>query len=624
MTCDRCDRKRESYHDHMTAPASEVSRKVSSAKTTTSTTHHSPTSLSPRVNRDIVDDDVHRKMDSEKKDITNEDIFKCLMKMRQDVSEDIINAKEETNRVINEKLGMVDENMTAMKTEIATIAKIVGDNEVNQDERMNRMEVRMKLFEKEVEKSKDLRNNAQALKEAVNSLQDQPLRKHKPRNQPPISKSPTATEENDKSPVETPEDLMTTSGSFKSSWAKQLSNELAKDATGKDKATVRKDNVKDNTNEEHPKDLEHGRMLSENVAGEKDSCNKVAGWLENQTRQKHLGHVPEPVKHKNKVKGMKALKRWFGDETEESEDTDDSDDSEWGKVDRIRKNKLKCKAAAKRKELRRRQTFTKAQHILGLGPVKCEDIEKHMTGPKEFEAAKVTAIKHFLGEYLSFDRQELKDLTILETFISAKKDDIIYVAFQNIEDIREIYLRIAESGDPDIRTRDYIPPQVYDRYMAISKHCKDVRSENPSIKTQIRFGDTDLEVLTKVRGAEEPFKITALEKLMDVTLLPEYDHSRKWLPRIERPPRRKVLYTRQVQQSNTWAVSRTQQEFSRTKHPISRQSSTEDRGKRIRSDNAAETDREEDDSSDSKQSDKEHSDTEQMEEAAEDDDDESI
>ena len=135
--------------------------------------------------------------------------------------------------------------------------------------------------------------------------------------------------------------------------------------------------------------------------------------------------------------------------------------------------------------------------------------------------------------FLAFEESELEQMEINETFISAKKDKIIYVAFADTDDIREIYIRIAECGNPDIRTRDYIPPQIYDRYMCISRKCAEIRSENPKIKTQIRFGESELEVLTKVRGSAEPFKPTPLEKLMNTKLLPEYDHSRKWKVRVE-------------------------------------------------------------------------------------------
>ena len=82
-----------------------------------------------------------------------------------------------------------------------------------------------------------------------------------------------------------------------------------------------------------------------------------------------------------------------------------------------------------------------------------------MDNNRDYENAKMTAVHHFLKDYLAYDNDELEQLKIKETTFTASKDKIMYVTFEELEDIREIYLRIAESQDTNIKTRDFIPPQ---------------------------------------------------------------------------------------------------------------------------------------------------------------------
>ena len=150
--------------------------------------------------------------------------------------------------------------------------------------------------------------------------------------------------------------------------------------------------------------------------------------------------------------------------------------------------------------------------------------------------------------------------------VSAKGDGTLYIAFNRLEDIKEIHQRIAECGNPDLSTRNFIPPGFYERYMALSKRCKQVRLDDRDIKTQIRFGENDVEVLNKTRGAEEPYRNVDLTEFMDGEELPAFDHSKKWAVRPDRPPRRKIIYDRVV---DPLAIPRN------AKHALSRENSTD-------------------------------------------------
>ena len=114
--------------------------------------------------------------------------------------------------------------------------------------------------------------------------------------------------------------------------------------------------------------------------------------------------------------------------------------------------------------------------------------------------------------------------------------------FDNIEDIREINHRIAECKNKNIYTRNYIPPQYYERYMHINTKCNEMRSSNPTLKTKMRFGPKGIEVLTKTKGSPEPYRIIPLNSIDKTENIPKYDHSRTWKTRTDKPPRRTPNY----------------------------------------------------------------------------------
>ena len=133
--------------------------------------------------------------------------------------------------------------------------------------------------------------------------------------------------------------------------------------------------------------------------------------------------------------------------------------------------------------------------------------------------------------------------------VSAKGDDTIYITLKNLEHIKEIHIWRAKCRNPDLGTRNYIPPGFYDQIMAASKKCADLRYKDPEIKTEMQFNEHDIEVLTKSKGTGEPYRSIDLKSFMGVTPLPLFDHSRKWISKPDWPPRRKILYDRDTEES---------------------------------------------------------------------------
>ena len=99
---------------------------------------------------------------------------------------------------------------------------------------------------------------------------------------------------------------------------------------------------------------------------------------------------------------------------------------------------------------------------------------------------------------------------------------------------------MAEIKNDEIMIRNYIPPQFWDRYRYLSQYCSDLRREDPNLKTRIQFNDKDLEVLTKLRRSDEPFKILELKVIESRGAIPKFDHSITWKRRSDRPPRNPV------------------------------------------------------------------------------------
>ena len=67
------------------------------------------------------------------------------------------------------------------------------------------------------------------------------------------------------------------------------------------------------------------------------------------------------------------------------------------------------------------------------------------------------------------------------------------------------------------------------------------RADNINLKTQIRFGDRDLIVLTKEKWSDDPYKIVDLETFMAGNNLPQFDMTLRWRAQEDRSPRRRVM-----------------------------------------------------------------------------------
>ena len=179
--------------------------------------------------------------------------------------------------------------------------------------------------------------------------------------------------------------------------------------------------------------------------------------------------------------------------------------------------------------------------MIGIGPISRRYIEECENDTNDYKEAKVRAVKEFLEKQLKYDERELKEIKIEDTKVSASKDEIVYVVLKDIEDIKNIHRRKAECQNDNVSLRNFIPPpQFHARYLAINKVSAERRAEDDALKTQLRFGKADIEILIKFKGSNTPFKKVEINYFCDGTTIPEFDHTIKWKHREDRRPRRSI------------------------------------------------------------------------------------
>ena len=81
-----------------------------------------------------------------------------------------------------------------------------------------------------------------------------------------------------------------------------------------------------------------------------------------------------------------------------------------------------------------------------------------------------------------------------------ENSDTIYIHCKTEKAVQYIHRKKAKVDNTEIKTKPFIPPQLYGRYEDLSKHTYEARKENELLKTQIRLGEDDLILLVKHKG----------------------------------------------------------------------------------------------------------------------------
>ena len=109
-----------------------------------------------------------------------------------------------------------------------------------------------------------------------------------------------------------------------------------------------------------------------------------------------------------------------------------------------------------RKEKKERKlqddTALKASLTVGVGPITKETLKYFEETNNDEDKAREAAVREFLNFYLKYSDEELEELEIMATQQS-QKDDVVYIAFSNVTDVRNIYGRAAICKNKEVITR---------------------------------------------------------------------------------------------------------------------------------------------------------------------------
>ena len=143
-----------------------------------------------------------------------------------------------------------------------------------------------------------------------------------------------------------------------------------------------------------------------------------------------------------KVRKPVIVKEWFG--IGSSSDDSEPESEQWSDVDRKKRNHEKKMKAAQKKQTLKQECATRAMNMFSIGPISVETVEYFRKRGLNFEEAKISALKEFLQYNLNYGTEELDSLTIAETRLSTKGDEIFNVALVDKDDVKEVFVRRAE------------------------------------------------------------------------------------------------------------------------------------------------------------------------------------
>ena len=459
-----------------------------------------------------------------------------LKGFKETMTEDIRSSKEVLEKKIDGRLNDIDCEIKKINDKIDTTDEKASACSKRMDSRLNQLEKEMARYGRIQRRNEELRNWGK-------NLDDQPAGRVLPKEKDSLDK---ATE--DKQKEQTP---------FRSSWAQELEQELQGAAAVIVQPTRISSQLEDlhlNDCRDRHKCIPESRQESRGQNPDKNSYEPLLvedpdvpdAW-ENWGHRPPSSHQPLGHKTKNKIRKPLKITTWFGEETTTSE-SESEDTESWSEVDRKRRNQEKRRILKRRKKEKEERVATKAAGMAGIGPIDINDATRHMNDGMNFEDAKVAALKHFLRENLGYNETELEELSIEETRFATKGEKILYVAMSSQDHVKELHVRRAESRNDCIKVRNYIPPNFFDRFMALNRICAEKRAEDPWLKTQLRFGRADIEIYTKRKGGEAGYRLTNLNDFVGQQQVPLFDHRIRWKKFVDQPPRRIVTYKKTQEQ----------------------------------------------------------------------------
>lgn len=170
--------------------------------------------------------------------------------------------------------------------------------------------------------------------------------------------------------------------------------------------------------------------------------------------------------------------------------------------------------------------FESARKIIGLSPITEDTISWFMENedlPKE-EAEKA-AVREYLQLNLQYSNESISCANIIRTRQSSKKElETVYVTFDSEQAVQGIYRRSSIVKNSSVKLTQYIPPQLYTRYIKLEEYCAKMREKEENIRTRVKLGENDFMIQIKKAGTKY-WKTTEVPREL---LLPEVDFTVEW------------------------------------------------------------------------------------------------
>ena len=188
--------------------------------------------------------------------------------------------------------------------------------------------------------------------------------------------------------------------------------------------------------EDRNKDLETAAHLAGWTDGQKEHYQRFApvNWFSPIKKKETTRRAPKEIKDN--------FKNCFGDEDNISdsspdvseEENDKEKEEEWDHVDRTVKNRMKKKLKKQKVKTLQMETSMKARDMIGVGPIKNEDVENRMNEEVDYEEAKMLELQNYLMCALQFEEWEIGSLGIIGTKMA--RDNVMYLAVKDHDAIR--------------------------------------------------------------------------------------------------------------------------------------------------------------------------------------------
>ena len=379
-------------------------------------------------------------MDGEKDDISNNDIVKFMQAMQvsiDNISKDIKKSNSQLGKEIkdskDELKGEIKNLKEKMDDEVKEVKK--GTEKVREDlekasndarKRMERMETRLEKIEVEnvnldqQKRKRDAIANAKVPEIVVAQIQ------------------PVGSNYSEVLKKKAPEISVPEVQEYRSTWARQMS-----------------------------------QISLENQL---KMATEAADCLEGQE-----GNETEFQRKERSAHKTKKLK--LGDSAELHDPADwpwETSEEDWdGTTDRQARNSEKKRREKEKKEKKLLKAVNVGKCTIGLGPIKEKSFDYFNKITADYSEAKKMAAAEFLTGYLRFDHNDMSDFDILDTRVSGKKDDILYVVLDSPSKVRDIRRCIADCENPDIKTRDYIPLIFFEKIFSPGQVCCRLEEQGP-------------------------------------------------------------------------------------------------------------------------------------------------